>query len=266
MRMRNALVAAALLAVLCGAGEATAQCGPGAVGFAYVGVVAGNPFQAETVTTMTLGEGESVKTGERPGNVLRDRKGRIRSERVTAKYKVKTGDDTGKEVESRIILICDPVAQTLTELDPLGKTARVRRWSQDGTTNTWNQSQNYCAALFVFSDLEDLGHRTIEGFDTEGRRRMKERERSVDARESETPEGAHDQWCAPELQAVVLQVSQDAGREVTELKNIRRVDPDPSLFEIPQDYSILEKTTWPYPKTPGSDSAPSPTTNPGAVQ
>lgn len=246
MRMRNVLVAAALLIVLCRAGDATAQCGPGAVGFAFVGLVTGNPFQADTVTTMILGEERSPKIGERPGTVSRDRKGRIRSERVISKYKVKTGDGIGKEVESKTILICDPVNRTLTELDPLGKTARVRRWSQDGTTNTWNRSQNYCAALFVFNDLEDLGHRTIEGFDAEGRRRIEDRARSVDARGSEIPEGVNDQWCAPELQAVVLQVSQDAGREVTELKNIRRVDPDASLFEIPQDYTILEKTTWPY--------------------
>ena len=262
MHMRNVLVPA-LLIVLCGAGEATAQCGPGAVGFASVGVVAGNPFQADTVTTMILGEGESAKTGERPGSVSRDRKGRIRSERVTSKYKVKTGDDIGKEVESKTILICDPVAQTLTELDPLGKTAKVRRWSQDGSTNTSNRPQNYCAELFVFSDLEDLGHRTIEGFDAEGRRRVEERDRGMGDSGREMPEKSNDQWCAPELQAVVLQVSQDVGREVIEFKNIRRGDPDPSLFEIPQDYTILEKTSWPYSKTPDSQSVRSPTTNPG---
>jgi hypothetical protein len=156
--------------------------------------------QADTVTTMILGEGGRQKTGQRPGSVSRDRKGRIRSERVTSKYKVKTGDDTGKEVE---------------------------------------------------------------GFDAEGRRRVEERDRGTDDSGREIPEKANDQWCAPELQAVVLQVSQDVGREVTEFKNIRRVDPDPSLFEIPQDYTILEKTTWPYSKTPGSHSVQSPTTNPG---
>jgi hypothetical protein len=251
MRMRSVPVAtAALMIALCGTGEAGAQCSPGSVGFASVGLVAGNPFQAETVTTMTLGEGPSAKTIERPGSVSRDREGRIRSERVMSTYKVKTGDDIGKEVESKTILICDPVAQTLTQLDPLSKTAKVQLQGGATKTNTRNQSQNYCTALFVFEDLEDLGHRTIEGFDAEGRRRIEERERGVDAGGREIPEKIHDQWCAPELQAVILQISQDVAREVTEFKNIRTVEPDPSLFKIPQDYTILEKTTSPSPKIP----------------
>ena len=249
MRMSNVLIAsAALFVAMCGTGKAMAQCGPGSVGFASVGLVARNPFQADIVTTMTLGEGESAKTFERYGSVSRDSAGRIRSERVTAKFKVKTGDDTGKEVESKTILICDPVAQTITQLDPLGKTAKVWRWSQDGKTNTGTPPQNYCAALFVFTDLEDLGHRAIEGLDAEGKRRVDERKR-VDGDGREIPDKSDDQWCASELQAIVLQVSQDDATEVVELKNIRKVEPDPSLFQIPQDYTILEKTTWPSPKS-----------------
>jgi hypothetical protein len=249
MRVRKIpVLIGALLIALCGTGHALAQCNSGSVGFLSVGLVAGNPFQAETVKTMTLGEGGSAKTVEKAGNVSRDRDGRIRTEQVTATYKVKTGDDIGKEVELKTILICDPVAQTLTQLDPLSKTAKVQRQQlKDGTTNTSNRSRNYCEAIFVFDDLEELGHRTIEGFDAEGKRRKYER--SVDASGREIPEKTSDQWCAADLQAVVLQVVQDVAREVTELKNIQRVEPAPSLFEIPPDYTILEKTP-PSPKTP----------------
>jgi hypothetical protein len=56
------------------------------------------------------------------------------------------------------------------------------------------------------------------------------------------PERMNEQWCAPDLQGVILQVSQDANREVLELKNIQRVDPAPALFEIALDYTIGEKT------------------------
>jgi hypothetical protein len=49
------------------------------------------------------------------------------------------------------------------------------------------------------------------------------------------PERINEQWCAPDLQAVILQVYRDAIREVLELKNIQRVEPDPALFEIPRD-------------------------------
>ena len=165
MRVRKIpVLIGALLIALCGIGHALAQCNSGSVGFVSVGLVAGSPFQAERVTTMTLGEGGSAKTVEKAGNISRDRDGRIRIEQVTAKYKVKRGDDIEKEVELKTILICDPVAQTLTQLDPLSKTAKVQRQQEkDGTTNTRNQSQNYCTALFVFEDLEDLDTGRLKG-------------------------------------------------------------------------------------------------------
>ncbi len=161
MRVRKIpVLIGALLIALCGTGHALAQCNSGSVGFVSVGLVAGSPFQAERVTTMTLGEGGSAKTVEKAGNISRDRDGRIRSEQVTATYKVKRGDDIEKEVELKTILICDPVAQTLTQLDPLSKTAKVQRQQEkDGTTNTRLQSRNYCEIIFVFDDLEELGHR-----------------------------------------------------------------------------------------------------------
>lgn len=62
------------------------------------------------------------------------------------------------------------------------------------------------------------------------------------------PERMNEQWCAPDLQAVILQVSQEAIREVLELKNIQRVEPDPVLFEIPRDYTIVEKISQPWSK------------------
>ncbi|MGB7847828.1 MAG: hypothetical protein WBL63_19605 [Candidatus Acidiferrum sp.] len=145
MRVRTIpVLIGALLIVLCGTDRALAQCNSGSVGFVSVGLVAGNPFQAERVTTMT-----------------------------------------------------------------------------------------------------------IEGFDAEGKRRKYER--SMNASGREIPKKTNDQWCAADLQALVLQVVQDVGREVTELKNIQRVEPASSLFEIPPDYTILEKTPLPSPKTPATN-------------
>jgi hypothetical protein len=56
MRMGKVLTITAgiMLIGLCGAGGIAAQCGN--VQFAHVAVVAGNPFQAETVRTMIFGE------------------------------------------------------------------------------------------------------------------------------------------------------------------------------------------------------------------
>ncbi len=255
--MRRVLTILAVLTLisLCGARAIAAQCGNGQ--FALVAVIAGNPFQAETVRTMILGEESSAPTVQKPGIVARDRLGRVRSEFVNGKYRMKTGEEVGKEVEWRIITICDPLTGTVTQLDPLGKTARVFPHSRVDTQEASKQLQNYCGSLLEFKnshpDYEGLGHRTIEGLDTEGIHRTDE-PRHTDANGTVVPERMNEQWCAPDLQAVILQVSQDAIREVLELKNIQRVAPDPALFEIPRDYTIVEKISQPWSKPRIQDS------------
>jgi hypothetical protein len=248
MRKVLVIIAAATLIGLCGASGIAAQCGN--VQFALVALVAGNPFQAETVRTMILGEEGSAPTRQKPGIVARDRLGRVRSEFVNGKYKVKAGEEVGNEVEWKIITICDPVTGNVTQLDPLGKTARVLPHSRDNTQDASKQPRNYCELLLEFKDHPDnegLGHRTIEGLEAEGIHRTDE-PRHTDASGTVMPERMNEQWCAPDLQAVILQVSQNEIREVLELKNIQRVDPDPALFEIPRDYTIVEKISRPWSK------------------
>ena len=245
------IIGVASLIGLCGANGISAQCSPGRVDASFVSVVAGNPFQAETLTTMTLGAEGSANTVQKRGTVYRDSQGRIRTERVTGTYKMATGEEAGKEVELKVITICDPVARTLTQLDPLGKTAKVwlpSSWDKEGTFNT---SENHCE---LFSGLKsaspesfvDLGQRTIAGFETKGTRQTLE-PRRIDASGNEIPEKMDEQWCAPDLQAVVLRVFRSDFGEVVELKNIQRTEPDSALFEIPRDYTVVEKTASPMP-------------------
>jgi hypothetical protein len=54
-------------------------------------------------------------------------------------------------------------------------------------------------------------------------------------------------WTSPELKTVVLSTNSDPrnGDSTTRLTNISRVEPDPSLFQIPSDYEIVD------PQTPG---------------
>jgi hypothetical protein len=57
------------------------------------------------------------------------------------------------------------------------------------------------------------------------------------------PSSFNDQWCSDELGVVVLQVFVSGGTHKNEtlLQNIERREPDPALFEIPPDYTILER-------------------------
>ena len=49
-----------------------------------------------------------------------------------------------------------------------------------------------------------------------------------------------EEWTSPELQVLVMTDHSDprTGHSTYRLLNIRRLDPDPSLFQVPADYTI----------------------------
>jgi hypothetical protein len=49
-----------------------------------------------------------------------------------------------------------------------------------------------------------------------------------------------EEWTSPELQVLVMTDHTDprTGRSTYRLLNIRRLDPDPTLFQVPPDYTI----------------------------
>ncbi len=88
---------------------------------------------------------------------------------------------------------------------------------------------------------ESLGKQMIEGVEAEGKRKV-----------TTIPEGAigneraieivSESWYSPELQTVVLSKRNDptTGETTFRLTNIRRGDPDASLFQVPSDYTVRE--------------------------
>jgi hypothetical protein len=171
------IVAVITLISLCGASRGAAKCGN--VQFAFVALVAGNPFQAETVRTMIFGEEGSAPTMQKPGIVARDRLGRVRSEFVNEKYTMRQARKLGRQWNGRSSRFAILQPGMLRELDPLGKTARVVPHSRDKTHDASNRPKNYCESLLQFKnshpDYEGLGHRTIEGLNSEGIHRTEER-------------------------------------------------------------------------------------------
>jgi hypothetical protein len=88
---------------------------------------------------------------------------------------------------------------------------------------------------------EQLGSQTIEGVLVEGTRTTT----SIPAGQigNERPiEMVSERWFSPELKALVLSKQSDPrfGETTYRLSSIARGDPDPSLFEIPSDYTIVE--------------------------
>jgi hypothetical protein len=51
-------------------------------------------------------------------------------------------------------------------------------------------------------------------------------------------------WISPKLKIIVRQITNDprSGKVITDLTNVDRSDPDPALFQPPQDYTIKDLT------------------------
>lgn len=95
---------------------------------------------------------------------------------------------------------------------------------------------------------ESLGTQTIEGVEAEGTRTI-----------STIPAGAigndfaieivSERWYSPELQTVVLSLHKDPrmGETTYRLTGIDRSEPSPSLFEVPEGYTVIEPRTRALP-------------------
>lgn len=100
--------------------------------------------------------------------------------------------------------------------------------------------------------IEELGHRTIEGFDAIGWR-ITSQASVVEATAEATMQRIHETWCSEELGAILLSVdggAEDGPRLQIALTQIQRTEPDPSLFDIPPDYTVSDTLQPPQPSSP----------------
>lgn len=91
------------------------------------------------------------------------------------------------------------------------------------------------------TNTESLGKQTMEGIEVEGKRTTTTI--PVGAIGNERPiEIVAESWYSPELQTTIMskRVDPTSGETTYRLTNIRRGDPDASLFQVPSDYTIKE--------------------------
>jgi len=248
-RMSIIAITAGSMLLLSLAPQAAAQCW---LGSSYDGISlrAGNPFQAEKVTTFTRGpEGKVTPTEQPPALVARDGQGRVRMEMSAGKFKVEEGEGAGTEAVQRLIMICDPVSQKLVRLDTLNKTATITQTPTRGSPRNGTQAQvSFCKAYPPMRGIgnvqtEDLGHQTIEGIDAQGVRTTRQMP-AIHNGEAATTDSTTEMWCSDDLGAELLRVQQ-AGTTTTkmemQLTKIALGEPDPALFQIPPDYRVVER-------------------------
>ena len=113
---------------------------------------------------------------------------------------------------------------------------------------------------------EDLGHKLISRYDAVGLRVWLVPLAQTGA-ETKQPTSYTDMWCSDDLGTLLQQARVAVSTGVshtseTTLQNIARREPDPQFFQIPPDYTIVERATEsngapllravPAPATPSS--------------
>jgi hypothetical protein len=248
---------------------AKAQCGVNSIGFGDVGLVSGNPFHAEiVVTTSGATKPNSIIAPRQPELVARDSQGRIRTKRVTGEFKRDNGPEAGTKADQHIIMICDPVAQTLTQIDTLNATAKIIHSRPSGPSSSRLQprpTRSFCSSRLLFNHAgqmkgEDLGYQTIAGVEAHGERISMPMLGAPVSGESSHSDNTTDRWCSDQLSAVILRVTENTktgAKSSVAMQNIERTDPDPSLFQIPPDYAVTESVAEPHIR----NAAPPPPSN-----
>lgn len=202
--------------------------------------VAGAPYSAEAVTTTTHVDTDGKRVDQTVSRKMyRDSQGRTRQDT----------DPAGN------IVISDPGLQTNTTLDPRTHTARTApaiffrtggdvplATVQPGVDPQFSGPSDSPVVITGRMILpgsaqaeapvvEQLGTQVIEGVAAQGTRRT-----------VRTPSGpvVDETWYSPDLHLNVMTRHSDpsAGETTYRLTNIKRAEPDPALFQVPQDYRM----------------------------
>lgn len=251
----------ATLALVCTA-PAHAQIRKGCNGINYVGADSSNPFTAEYVTTSTtLSSAGAPKTIVLREDVARDSQGRIRFEkhgvtrlrddRKTMTLETADGKQftVTREEFGTLITISDCVSGTFVALQPGLRIAQVKEGN--GAPATEPIKRAYSVAYIPGPDakmppnmsVEQLGNREIQGISARGVRTTT-LGTETDGDWNGKPIRETELWVSDVLAAQMLKVDKDlrAGSQTTsELIEIKREEPDPTLFNIPKDYEVNPK-------------------------
>jgi hypothetical protein len=219
-------------------------------------VVAGAPYSA-TVTSefvQTLADGNTIQR-KSAGTVYRDSQGRTRREQTLPAI----GQYSASGNAPQAIFISDPVAGVNYILDPVKKTARKMpggpgRGGPGGPVGPGGPGgpgrgpggnppqgnagprQNQNVTTETLNDMNN-----IEGILVQGTRIT----RTIPAEtvgNQNAMQVTSERWYSPDLKLDLLVKNNNptGGRNTTAFSNIRRDEPDPSLFQVPADYTVQE--------------------------
>jgi hypothetical protein len=213
--------------------------------------VTGAPYSGQEVTeeSQTLANGNVISRKVQV-SVYRDSSGRVRTERtVPAGRPGPAGQATQAATETTrtIVSIHDPVAGVSRELNTTEKTARETPLPnfRGGNPGAQGNRPGRGAGAGPANDpnvvTETLAMQTINGVQATGTRIT----RTIPAGRignAQPIQIVTETWHSPDLKVPVMVKTMDprSGTRVTQLTNITRAEPDPSLFQIPSDYTLAK--------------------------
>ncbi len=137
-----------------------------------------------------------------------------------------------------IVEIYDPIAGFRYTLDTLDHVAHRQKVPSFTPTPAANFSKTV-----IQPPAESLGIQMINGVPAEGQRTTQTI--PAGAQGNDRPINVvSESWFSPELRITILSKRSDprSGETTTQIVNIIRADPDPSLFTIPADYAAVDET------------------------
>ncbi|MBV8809221.1 MAG: hypothetical protein JO033_11150 [Acidobacteriaceae bacterium] len=228
--------------------------GPGmGIGRSLMKVVTGAPYSADITNTLvqTLADGNTIQRTT-TGRVARDAQGR-----TYVQENIRQGPFTS--APTTLIFITDPVAGYAYTLHTSEHTATKHPFKAPPAGQARSEMPRHPEGNNATVVETDLGIQSVGGVTAQG----KSITRTIQAgaigntmplvSKTET-------WYSPELQVAVKSVHTDPriGESTYTLTNIQRGNPDPSLFQIPQGYSVRDVPNFRGPGGPGGPPPPGP--------
>jgi hypothetical protein len=214
-------------------------------------VVTGAPYSAQATTeiTQTLPDGNHI-VRKVTASVYRDSAGRVRRDQVLAAV----GSWMPNE-QPKTAIIDDPVAHVHYILNPDRQTAArfpaadraafkgEKRGNKQGdsssTTDITSDQPRHRGPGTV--EKTSLGSQTIEGVVVNGTQSVLTIEAGAIGNDQPI-RIVSEEWYSPDLKTVVLSKKSDPrfGDVVYQLTQINRAEPDPTLFQVPSNYTITD--------------------------
>ncbi len=201
--------------------------------------VTGAPYSAvETVTeSQVLPDGNTIQH-TRTSNVSRDSQGRVRIETTELRH----GPNAQNGTPVTHIMISDPVAHVMREIDPQSKT--VHEMTMHGPPSGQGrgarpQFNRQARTADPNTKDEDLGTQVVSGESATGKR-ITHTVPAGSEGNARAMQSVRETWMSPDLKVPVMTKVTDPrrGTVVTQLTNINRAEPDPTLFQAPAGYTV----------------------------